>query len=167
MKLWAIFLAACLAAASGHCDELTSAKRDDIRTLMQETGAANMGAQVMESMVPLITMQLSTAYPEIPKSTLDKIGTRITALMERKMREPGGVVDLAVPVYAKHFNHDEIKQLLVLYRTDLGRKLISTMPVLTSELMAVGQQWGGTLAPDLQSIVGRTLAEDKVVLKKK
>jgi len=44
-----------------------------------------MGAQMVDAMVPLITLQLSTAYPEIPKSTLDKIGSRIAALMERNV----------------------------------------------------------------------------------
>jgi len=81
------------------------------------------------------------------------------------MSEPGGMIDRLTPVYAKHLTHDDIKQLLVFYRTDLGKKIINRMPVVTSESMAVGQQWGAGLAPDFQSIVGRTLAEDKVVLK--
>jgi hypothetical protein len=167
MKLWTIFLAACLAAANGYCDELTPAKRDDIRALIKETGAVAMGAQMVDAMVPLVTMQLSTAYPEIPKSTLDKIGSRISALMERKMTEPGGMMDRLTPVYAKHLSHDDIKQLLAFYRTDVGKKIINRMPVVTSESMAVGQQWGASLAPDFQSIVVRTLSEDKVVLKQK
>ena len=167
MKLWTVFLVAGLAAFNAHCDELTPAKRDDIRLMMQETGSANLGAQMMNAMVPMITQNLSATHPEIPKKTLDKIGARIESLMGKKITAPGGMVDLIIPIYANHFTHEEIKQMLAFYRTDAGKKLISKMPVVMSESMAVGQNWGRSMGPEITSLIDQALAEDKVVLKKK
>ena len=167
MKLWTMLLVACLTAVNGHCDELTQAKGDDIRLLMQETGAANLSAQMMKAMIPMIMQNLSAAHPEIPKNTLDKIGDRLESLLRNKITAPGGMADRIVPVYANHFTHDEIKQLLAFYRSDVGKKVTNKMPVVMSESMAVGQNWGRSMGPEVKSLVDQALAEDKVVLEKK
>ena len=55
------------------------------------------------------------------------------------------IVDLAVPVYEKYYSDDEIKQLIQLYETPLGQKMLATMPKLMAELQAAGEKRGQEL----------------------
>ncbi|HLY98225.1 MAG TPA: DUF2059 domain-containing protein [Candidatus Angelobacter sp.] len=55
------------------------------------------------------------------------------------------IINLAVPVYDKHFSHEEIKGLIKFYETPLGQKAISELPRTASELSEAGAQWGDKL----------------------
>ncbi|MDT8386626.1 MAG: DUF2059 domain-containing protein [Thiogranum sp.] len=57
---------------------------------------------------------------------------------------------LMIPLYDKHYTHEDIKGLVQFYKTELGQKTIKLMPVLMQESMAVGQQWGRALGPEIQ-----------------
>ncbi len=58
-----------------------------------------------------------------------------------------------VTIYHKHFTQREIKDLLVFYQTDLGKKTIRVMPALVREGMEMGQQWGQALGPVIEQKV--------------
>ncbi len=45
-----------------------------------------------------------------------------------------------VPVYARHFSADELKQITAFYRTPVGAKMLNLMPQLMGEGMQIGQQ---------------------------
>ena len=47
-----------------------------------------------------------------------------------------------VPIYQQHFTADEVNGLLKFYRSSLGQKVITQMPLTMAEGMKVGQQWG-------------------------
>lgn len=47
-----------------------------------------------------------------------------------------------VPIYQTHFSAAEITGLLKFYRSPLGQKVITEMPLTMAEGMKVGQQWG-------------------------
>lgn len=47
-----------------------------------------------------------------------------------------------VPIYQAHFSADDVAGLLKFYRSPLGQKVITQMPVTMAEGMKVGQQWG-------------------------
>ena len=50
------------------------------------------------------------------------------------------------------------------YSTDLGRKAISAMPGLMSESMAIGQQWGQSLGPEIAERVRARLKKEGIEL---
>jgi hypothetical protein len=47
-----------------------------------------------------------------------------------------------VPIYQKHFTAEEVAGLLKFYRSPLGQKVITEMPMTMAEGMKVGQTWG-------------------------
>jgi hypothetical protein len=51
-----------------------------------------------------------------------------------------------VPIYQKHFTHNDIKAFIAFYESEAGRKLAQKTPVITEEAMQVGQQWGAEMA---------------------
>lgn len=105
------------------------AKERDIRKLMQMTGAANMGLQVADSMIA----QFKKGMPQIPDEFWTEFRNEINA---------NELTNLVVPIYAKHFSHDDIKQLIAFYKTPIGKKLIALQPQIMQESMAAGQKWG-------------------------
>jgi hypothetical protein len=47
-----------------------------------------------------------------------------------------------VPIYQEHFSAEDVAGLLKFYKSPLGQKVITQMPVTMAEGMKVGQQWG-------------------------
>lgn len=109
-----------------------AAKEQDIRKLMQMTGAANMGLQVVDNMIA----QFKKMMPQVPEDFWTDFRNEINA------KE---LTDLVVPIYAKHFSHEDIKQLIAFYNTPIGKKLIALQPQITQESMAAGQKWGAKI----------------------
>lgn len=58
-----------------------------------------------------------------------------------------------VPIYKKHFTHDEIKGIIAFYQTEVGKKLAQKSVVLTQESMAIAQQWGMQLGQSIQEYI--------------
>ena len=129
-------LAAIISVASIAADDSdntkAAAKRADIRRIMEVTGAAKLGLQIMNQMIAVFNQDSA----EIP----DKFWEDFMAEVD-----PNDLVELTIPIYEKHFSHDEIKQMLAFYETPLGRKLIETQPALMRDSLTVGQEWGRAL----------------------
>lgn len=63
--------------------------------------------------------------------------------MQSVMNDPTLVDDIlaeTVPIYARNFSADELKQITAFYRTPVGAKMLAKMPQLAGEGMQVGQQ---------------------------
>lgn len=58
-----------------------------------------------------------------------------------------------VPIYKKHFTHDEIKGIIAFYQTEVGKKLAQKSVVLTQESMAIAQQWSMQLGQSIQEYI--------------
>ena len=56
--------------------------------------------------------------------------------------KPEELVDLVVPIYAKHFTQADIRGLIAFHQTPLGKKLIDKQPLIMQESMAAGRLWG-------------------------
>lgn len=58
-----------------------------------------------------------------------------------------------VPIYKKHFTHDEIKGIIAFYQTEVGKKLAQKSVVLTQESMAIAQLWSMQLGQSIQEYI--------------
>jgi hypothetical protein len=65
-------------------------------------------------------------------------------------------------IYHRHFSHDEIRELIRFYQTEVGKKAIQVMPKLLQESMAAGQQWGRSLMPEIRKRVNEALKDKGV-----
>lgn len=101
----------------------------DIRKLLEMTGSAALGQQVMDQMLS----SFQTSMPGMDPTFWADL---------KKEMDANELVELIVPIYARHLTHDDVKQLIGFYDSPVGRKLISTQPAITAESMQVGQQWG-------------------------
>lgn len=117
--------------------EDAAAKRQDIRRLLEMTGAARIGQQVLAQMMEMF----KKGSPEVPQSFWDQAAKEFDAT---------AMIELTVPIYEKHLTHEDVKGLIAFYDSPLGRKMTSVMPAIAQESMAAGQQWGMEIAQRIQ-----------------
>ncbi len=108
-------------------------KEKHIRRLLKVTGAADMGIQVMGQ----VLAQLKKTYPDVPADFWDDIDSEFS---------PDSLVDLCVPIYARHFSDADIQALTEFYESPVGQRVLKEMPAAMNEAMAAGRSWGLELA---------------------
>jgi hypothetical protein len=131
-----VCLAPALAQQGAPADD-TAAKQQDIRKLLEVTGSAKLGQQVLAQMV----QTFKSSNPKVPEQFWDQV---------MKEFDSGTMIDLVVPVYERHLTHEDVKGMLAFYESPLGQKLIAVTPAIAQESMQAGQQWGQEIAQRIQ-----------------
>lgn len=149
--LW-LCLACCLPVVA-LAEELTEEKKQDIVKLMEVTGALRVGRQMSSLVTRQMTQSLKVSRPDIPEEMYDILAEEVNSTIGEAMTEKGGFIEIITPVYHKYYTHEDIRQLLAFYHSDIGRKVVKVMPALMQESMAAGQLWGERLAPVIQKRV--------------
>ena len=118
------------------------AKEADIRKLLELTHAGALATQTMDGMEGNMRTLMTNAFPpgEYREKLLDLFFDKFHA-----KRDTQQLIEMAVPVYSKYYSDDEIKQLIQLYETPVGQKMLTTTPKVVAELQAAGQKWGEEL----------------------
>jgi hypothetical protein len=136
--------AASVASAPGAeapAEDLAPLTNDQLATkLLELTGAAHLGKQVMDGMT-----QNFSKFPGLPPGFLDKF---------RENAHPEELTALLVPIYVKNFDRDTLMAAIRFYESKYGRTLVAAMPAATKESMEVGQTWGKKLAEKTLSDMG-------------
>ena len=60
----------------------------------------------------------------------------------RSKRDPANLMNLVIPIYDKYYSDEDIRGLIQLYQTPLGKKMLSTLPNVMAESQAAGTKWG-------------------------
>lgn len=141
--------------------EPSAAKAQQIRELMQLTGAENLGLQFGKIMTQQIFQVLKAAKPETPDRAFLIIEEETSAMM--KQEAPALLASL-VPIYDRHFTEGELQQLIAFYQTELGKKTIAVMPKVMQESLATGQAWGQEMAPKLMARLEERFKKEKIEL---
>lgn len=103
-----------------------------VRKLLETTSASSMGKQIADSMLDTFRKM-----PNLPSRFLDRFKQNL---------KPDSLIEIVVPIYLKHYDHDTIVAAIRFYRTPAGRNLLGQMPTVTAETMAAGKAWGEELA---------------------
>jgi hypothetical protein len=140
MKRFATFVAvvALFAAASlAQAQDDAARKTADIRRLLELSGANTMSQMVSTQLL----QQFRASMPGVPADVWADVEKDVT---------PDAFIELIVPIYDKHFTHEDIKGLIAFYESPVGRKFVSVQPQLTQDSMAAGQQWAQKLVMKVQ-----------------
>jgi len=148
MKRILVALSLLLLALPCRADDLTPEKRADIEKLIRMTGALALAQQIAQSMTNQVTSSIHSQRPDIPPSLLAAVGEEINGVVRDNL--PALVAPVEA-LYHRHFTHEEIKQVIAFYETDVGRKMIHELPLLLKESMAIGSAWGQSLGPQIES----------------
>jgi len=154
-RLFAVLLLGLLLAAPVAAEELTEAKRHAILHLMDLTGANKMELSLGAFLSQQLFAVIDDREDQVPVEVYETIVEQSKRLVAERLPE---MLDDLVPIYHRHFTHDEIRQLIAFYRTDVGQKSLRALPRIIEESGVVGQQWGQVLGLELVQRVDRELA---------
>ena len=111
-------------------------KEERIRHLLDISGSGALTMQIMDTIIP----EFNKLVPDIPEDFWVRFRDKINV---------DDFYDLIIPIYNKYYTLDEINELIAFYNTPLGKKLISTTPIITQESYAAGQNWGRMLGEQI------------------
>jgi hypothetical protein len=157
-----LFIAAIvLSSPLAMGQEVSAAKRAEIEKLLQTTGALQIGQQFASAMVGQITNALRASHANIPQKALDVLPDEVNAVIASNIPS---FKELVIQIYDQHFTLGDLKGLNDFYATDLGRKLVSTLPSLAQESMIAGQKWGQSLGPEIERRIQARFKKENIAL---
>jgi hypothetical protein len=138
------------AARANKPPKINPAKEADIRRLLDITGASALATQTMDQMEKDMRPLIANALPagDYREKLLDLFFEKF-----RSKRDPADLINLVVPVYDKYLSDDDIKGLIQLYQTPIGRKVIEVLPKVAAESQAAGAKWGEQLGRECMAEV--------------
>lgn len=145
-------------------DNVAPEIRADIEKLMQITGPPDVTKQLSNFFIHQMSQAIKASRPDLPAKTYRILGEEINRVILEQMTAEGGFLDMMVPIYAKHFNHKDIKGLIRFYQTDLGKKTIKIWPLILQESMALAQDWSKSLGPIIQKKVNSRFKKEGIDL---
>lgn len=121
------------------------AKLRKIHKLLEVTGAARMGQQIMVQLIARMRQSLR----DVPEAFWDK--------MVKRADVKGMIGDVA-NLYDKHLTMGDVDGLLKFYRSPVGRRFIKLQPTLMRGSMQIGQDWGQKLT---RQVIGELKARKR------
>lgn len=109
--------------------EIDTAKRREIEKMMRLTGMEKLVDGMMGQMITTF----KSTYSDVPEDFWDKFKAKMNSR---------DLIEKLIPLYDKYYTTDDLKAVNAFYETPAGQKIISTLPKLMTEAMAVGKQWG-------------------------
>ncbi len=118
-------------------------KEDKIRRLLKLNGAEDNAKLMMDRMTEQIAKM-----PGLPAGFAAKMKERASTK---------DLVEMIVPIYAKHFDEPTLDAVIVFLESPAGLKMTAEQPAILNESMNVGVAWGKKLGAD----IARELQEGK------
>jgi len=138
--------------------DISSEKKELIDQLLVQAGqsAIAIGKQFSDAFIQQMTTVLKQTNPNIDPKAYDIVNEEINALIDEEFIVKGALSEIMYPIYSRHFSAEELREMIAFNNTELGKKVIKVMPMITQEGMQAGQVLGQSFAPKIQErIVAR------------
>ena len=107
--------------------------------LLEATNAKANMVTIVDALTPVILGQVRAQNPRIT----DAIAQQFQAIFREEMiADLDSFVKLNAAIYEQHFTTEELRQLAEVYRTDVGKKYITTLPAIIKKSVPLGTAWG-------------------------
>ncbi len=158
LPVFALCLTMSLAFAPvpAQAEELTPARRKEILHLVEALGGRELIQQCIRQNMGLVKQ----LRPDIPADKLPAVEREILALVEEKIAAPGGLAEQVLPVFAKRFTPQEMRELAAFYESPLGRKAVAVMPSALREAKGVAQRMAIGMIPEISQRVNDAVARE-------
>ena len=124
-----LVLTAFFATAAQPGPTPSNPKEALIRDLLKTTGTAGLMQQMKR--------QIFDSFRKMAPSAGDEIWREL----ERRF-DVDELTEKLIPIYDKYYSAEDLKGIVQFYQSPLGQRVLSTMPKVLSESMAIGQEWG-------------------------
>jgi len=122
---------------------VTKAQTSDFDRDLVKLMSVNGSSETYNMVYDQLTAQLKQAKPGAPDSVWSNLKREVYD------KEVNDLTKQLVPLYKKHFTHEDVKELISFYESPIGKKLTAKTPLLTQESMQLSQTWGMNLMSKL------------------
>ena len=159
MKHVILILVALLTVTSAsHAAEVSAEKKKAIDHLLAITNAEKT-AEVMLAQIPLL---MKRSLSRLDPAIADEIIQETIRITKKRMLEERNIHRISYPIYHKHFTLEEIKELTAFYKSPLGQKISTKMPVVAQEIMQATNAYSKSLQPEIQAAIKKIIEEKAV-----
>lgn len=141
------------AAARSRADAVSS-KHEDTEKLMELVGTRQILRDLFDQDIDAQISAMRRARPDVPDQFWQDF-----ALEFKRQASPDELMQAILPIYDKHFTHQEIRQLIAFYQSPLGRKISTTLPEIQRESVDAGRAWGEQLGDRMHKELQQRLTE--------
>lgn len=107
----------------------SQSKQEKARTLISLSGAFKLSKDVEKDVIS----RYKAKYKNVPDYVWTSLEPRINI---------DNLINEVVNIYESKFTEKEIDELLVFYKSDLGKKLIQASPTIMIEIQTATSNWG-------------------------
>jgi hypothetical protein len=105
-----------------------------------------------KQIMPTIMQMLKPAFTQgRPPQVAQDFEVVIPVLLDGMSARVGEMTDELAAIYARNFTADEMRQMMVFYRTPVGQKVLEKMPSVAQQSILTGQAWGQRVGAELQA----------------
>lgn len=161
-----IALVAILAfsALSVHADELTPAKRAQIKTLLETTGVKAIPEQIASNTVQSWAPGIKQLDPKFPDKGFTIARDAFLASLNAKVDTPGGLIEQVTLVYHNTFSGPEVADLLKFYQSPVGKKLLASQAKVNGETFQTAMKWADSMSGDIDKNIEAGLKKEGLKL---
>jgi uncharacterized protein len=166
LTLGGALLAATLTSTSfaQGSGELTTAKRADIKTLLEITGVRAIPEQIANSSVQSMAPGIKQLDPKFPDKGFAVMRDALVAGMTSKIEVPGGLLEQVSLVYHNVFSAAEVAELVKFYQSPTGRKLLANQGKVNNETVQTAMKWADSMGADLDKRMDDALKKENIKL---
>lgn len=144
MKRFKLILTLVLALVAFGAEAQNSFDQDILK--MQKISGSDATVKLMyDQIVAQFKMQGKMA--DAPEGAWDRLYKEV---FQPEVEE---LYKTLLPVYKKHFTHDDIKELIKFYESPIGQKLSKANPQIAQESMQASQMWGMGLMQKMEAFI--------------
>jgi hypothetical protein len=100
--------------------------------MLELSGSGKMALKAMELMIASYKKHMETVPEEFWDAFIKEADTE-------------ELINMMVPIYAKHYTESDLKELITFYKSPIGQKMVEKLPLISQESFAIGEAWGKKL----------------------
>jgi hypothetical protein len=142
----------CLGAVTARAQEPSPATLALARDVVITKGATDIADPLVHGVIESVKNSFLPTNPGLSRE-LNEVATALHKDFDGKRSE---VIDALAGAYARHFTEQELKDLLLFYKTPLGQKFSKEEPAAIEDGLKGAQEWGDAFS---ETVFARVRAE--------
>lgn len=167
MKKFMLLVSSLFLVQSIYANEISDNKKKLIERMLEQSGQS--AKQVSMMMAQQMASVIKASVPEDDKAQ-QIITEEVIKIVEKDFIERNSFFEPLYPIYDKYFTEEDLREIVRINDTPLGKKIIGVMPSIFQESMVqgqiIGQQFMLASMPKLQKILEKRFKEEGIDLNK-
>jgi uncharacterized protein len=144
-RLATVAIALALSSLGAHAQQPTPAALSTAKELVSVTGSSALFTPLIAGVVEQAKLLFLQQNPNL-SSVLNEVANKMRADLAPRFDE---LVNEMGRQYATRFTEQELKELVVFYKSPLGKKILTEQPVIADASLNFAQTWANNLSDEV------------------